>query len=56
MKMNKTTLLLSAAAFLVPSAPLLAQIVPQTGGASVEHINQVPVVNINRAGADGVSP
>ncbi|MGQ6290268.1 filamentous hemagglutinin N-terminal domain-containing protein [Serratia sp. IR-2025] len=55
MKMNKTTLLLSAAAFLVPSAPLLAQIVPQTGGASVEHINQVPVVNINRAGADGVS-
>ncbi|MEN4047897.1 filamentous hemagglutinin N-terminal domain-containing protein [Serratia marcescens] len=55
MKMNKTTLLLSAAAFLVPSAPLLAQIAPQAGGASVEHINQVPVVNINRAGADGVS-
>ncbi|WAZ15214.1 filamentous hemagglutinin N-terminal domain-containing protein [Serratia sarumanii] len=55
MKMNKTTLLLSAAALLLPSAPLLAQIAPQAGGASVDHINQVPVVNINRAGADGVS-
>lgn len=55
MKMNKTTLLLSAAALLAPSAPLLAQIAPQTGGASVDSVNQVPVVNINRAGADGVS-
>lgn len=32
MKMNKTTLLLSTAALLLPSAPLLAQIAPQAGG------------------------
>ncbi|MFP7324544.1 filamentous hemagglutinin N-terminal domain-containing protein [Serratia marcescens] len=54
MKMNKTTLLLSAT-LLAPSAPLWAQIAPLAGDASVERVNQVPVVNINRAGADGVS-
>lgn len=54
MRMNKTTLLLSSA-LLVSSAPLWAKIEPQAGGPSVDQTNQVPVININRPGTDGVS-
>ncbi|AVU34058.1 TPA: filamentous hemagglutinin N-terminal domain-containing protein [Serratia marcescens] len=54
MRMNKTTLLLSSA-LLVSSAPLWAKIEAQAGGPSVDQTNQVPVININRPGTDGVS-
>jgi filamentous hemagglutinin len=53
MQLNKTRLLFSMLALWGHSALVMAEIVPQNG--TPDSVNQVPVVNINAPGADGVS-
>lgn len=53
--MKKMPFVLSALAMLCQSSAAFADITPQQGSASVSNVNNVPVVNIKAAGADGVS-